>query len=315
MLNLVGKVSTLSIRHPTLVVAAWLVIVGALAFVGRNVVSQLHDTDLLMPGTPSAAATEKARAAFGDSEEITVMLEGSPAALDRLGPRLHRRLDRLPKVDVLSAWSPGAPGTLRPGRKRALIIAQVRLPMWRAKKETLPQIRTEIARTLSPPVKHYITGSTLVNEASANEGFNALKRGEMIAAPIILLVLLLVFRSPIAAAVPALVGFSVIAAGRGLLTLVGSATVLDSLAINLMSMMGLALGIDYSLLMVSRFREQLAQGQSPSDAARTAAGTAGRTVMFSGVILIMAMAVASVMAPAPSWPPQASASSPQRCSP
>ena len=72
---------------------------------------------------------------------------------------------------------------------------------------------------------------------------------------------------------------------------------IDVVALNMASMIGLALGVDYSLVMVSRFREELAAGAAPRDAARIASATAGRTVLFAGIALIAAMSASLAVAP------------------
>jgi uncharacterized membrane protein YdfJ with MMPL/SSD domain len=119
----------------------------------------------------------------------------------------------------------------------------------------------------------------------------------MIALPVLIIVLLLVFRSPIAAAIPLLIALGTLEAGSGILSIVTNFTSLDAVALNLASMIGLALGVDYSLLIVTRFREGLAQGRSARDAASLAAHTAGRTAVFAGTVLIAIMLVAFFLSP------------------
>ena len=98
--------------------------------------------------------------------------------------------------------------------------------------------------------------------------------------PFLLIVLLLVFRSPIAAAIPLAFGAMTVIASRGILYFFTSWFDIDAFALTVCTMMGLALGVDYALLMVSRFREELAGGASPVEAARRTRRTAGRTSML-----------------------------------
>src|SRR4029079_15640781 len=106
----------------------------------------------------------------------------------------------------------------------------------------------------------------------------AAHRGELIALPFLLLILLVVFRSPVAAAIPLACGFFTVVASRGILYWFTGWFDIDAFALVVCSMMGLALGVDYSLLMVSRFREELAEGHEPIDPARLTRRQAGRTV-------------------------------------
>ena len=89
----------------------------------------------------------------------------------------------------------------------------------------------------------------------------------MLAAPLLIFVLLLVFRSLIAAAIPLGMGALTVLAGRGVLVLLGSLVNIDALSLVVCTMMGLALGVDYSLFIVSRFREELEGGLDPRAAA------------------------------------------------
>ena len=84
---------------------------------------------------------------------------------------------------------------------------------------------------------------------------------------------------------------------RGLLAILTNWFDVDALALTVCSMMGLALGVDYALLMVSRFREELAAGADPLDAAWTTRRTAGRTTVFAGSTLVLSMVVALFVVP------------------
>ena len=122
------------------------------------------------------------------------------------------------------------------------------------------------------------TGFASLSRALQDESIAASERGELLALPFLLIVLLLVFRSPIAAAIPLAFGAVTVIASRGILYFFTSWFDIDAFALTVCTMMGLALGVDYALLMVSRFREELAAGAEPVEAARQTRRTAGRTV-------------------------------------
>ena len=98
-----------------------------------------------------------------------------------------------------------------------------------------------------------------VNKSS----IEALHKGELIAIPILILVVLLVFRSPIAAGIPLVIAAGTVVMGFGILSLILNVVDLDAVALSAASMLGLALGVDYSLLIVTRFRSSLAEGHPP----------------------------------------------------
>src|SRR5262249_35828691 len=107
----------------------------------------------------------------------------------------------------------------------------------------------------------------------------------------------IVFRSVVAAAIPLLFGALTVFAGRGVLALLSSLMTIDALSLVVCTMMGLALGVDYSLLIVSRFREELAEGRDPWEAAAITRGSAGRTTLFAGVTLIVAVVGSAFLQP------------------
>ena len=115
---------------------------------------------------------------------------------------------------------------------------------------------------IHPPVRATQTGYATLSRAIQDDSIAATERGELIALPVLLVVLLLVFRSPVAALIPLAFGAITVIASRGLLSILTNWFSVDAFALVVCTMMGLALGVDYALLMVSRFREELAAGAS-----------------------------------------------------
>ncbi|MFB7720224.1 MMPL family transporter [Nocardia sp. NPDC056100] len=117
---------------------------------------------------------------------------------------------------------------------------------------------------------------------------------EAIAVPVSGILLVLVFGSVIAAALPLMVGFFAIAATLGILRLMTLFMDVSIFALNMTSALGLALAIDYSLFIVSRYREELGNGLDTRAAIQRAVQTAGRTVVFSGLTVALALAALAV---------------------
>ncbi len=116
-----------------------------------------------------------------------------------------------------------------------------------------------------------------------------LKRGEIVGVPIALVILIFVFGSVVAALVPLGLGVVAIVVGAALTAVLGTQFEMSVFALNVVSMLGLALGIDYSLFIVSRFREERAAGRPIDDAIGRAAATASRAVLFSGGTVVLAL--------------------------
>src|SRR5260370_1032396 len=130
----------------------------------------------------------------------------------------------------------------------------------------------------------------------------ALARAETLAFPILFLLSLWVFRGVIAALLPPLVGGIVILGAFLVLRGLTNLHPVSIFALNLATGMGLGLAIDYSLFMVSRFREEMANGATPDVATRTTLRTAGRTVLFSSLTIAAAAASMTVFKINFVWP-------------
>jgi putative drug exporter of the RND superfamily len=136
-------------------------------------------------------------------------------------------------------------------------------------------------RSQYPNIKLQITGETPINFDLRKVSADDVKHAEERAMPVTLLLLLLAFGSIVAALLPLGVGVLSISMALGAAALLAHYLQLSILVQNLATMLGLGLGIDYALLMVSRFREALAEGYDPGHAADVAAGQAGRTLIIS----------------------------------
>ncbi len=268
-----------------------------LGFLGRGVEEKLSPTTLGISDTPSARANDLLRDHFGPAAPFAILLRGPEASIDRQGPALIRTLREDPKVTTLSPWDRGVVQELRPGPRRALILVDFHVETTEAVNETVEELNQILEEEISPPVTATQTGFATISRAIQEGSIDASERGELIALPILLVVLLLVFRSPIAAGIPLAFGAITVFSSRGVVALLTNWFSMDAFALAVTTMMGLALGVDYALLMVSRFREELAGGADPLEAAQTTRRTAGRTTIFAGSTLMLSMLVALFIVP------------------
>ena len=274
-----------------------LFLIAALGVLGLGVESRLQPTSLSVPDTPSAKGSALLRAHFGDSAPFAILLRGPAGALDRQGPALVRALRDDPKVTTLSSWD-GAPlARLRPTPNKALIFADFHTSTQDAVGNVVPALNETLAEEVHAPVRATQTGYASLSRAIQEGSIDSTERAELIAIPFLLIVLLLVFRSPIAAAIPLCFGAAAVIASRGVLFLATGWIGIDAFSLTVATMMGLALGVDYALLMVSRFREELAAGKDPAQAAWSTRRTAGRTTMFAGTTLFVSMIVSIFVLP------------------
>src|SRR6476646_5352040 len=134
-----------------------------------------------------------------------------------------------------------------------------------------------------------LTGFGPIQQDSARLSEQDLARAETVSLPIAAVVLILVFTSLIAAGMPLLVAGLAIPTSLGIISLVAQQTQMSIYVLNIATMLGLALAIDYSLFLTSRFREELARGRTVEQAVERAVGTAGKAVLFSGVAVAIGL--------------------------
>jgi RND superfamily putative drug exporter len=285
--------------RPWLVLCSWVAIVAGLGLLGSGMTARLAPTSLLVPGSPSARAHAMLDREFGNSVPVTVLLQGPGRAVDRQGRRLVAALRGEPDVQVMSPWDSSAAGldVLRPRPGAALLVASFRRPESEAMSEVVPTATRIVREQVRRPVRAHVGGVAAIATALQRNALAATHDAELLVAPILVVVLLLVFRSPVAAAIPLLMGAATVIAGHGLLWLSTYAMPVNALAVAIASMMGLALGVDYALLMVSRFRQERDGGAAVEAAIATAARAAGRTILFAGGTLALVMVTAAFVAP------------------
>ncbi len=291
-----SRVARFAIRRPIPVIVTWAVLVLVLGLVGRGVEEKVLPTELLVSGTEADRWKEVRAGHFG--EDAAVLLRGPAREIDRQGPRLARDLALRPGTRALSPWSAGKGARqLRPSPNRALITLDVEVPPGGTQSTIVPPLERFVDERISPPLESHLAGEAPlgrdINEATTEGAHKA----ELLAAPILVIVLLLVFRSPVAAAIPLVMGQGTVFASFGVISLILDRADLDAISLSMASGIGLALGVDYSLLIITRFRESLDDGLAPKQAASLAANTAGRTAVFAGCLLVAIMAVSFFLSP------------------
>jgi RND superfamily putative drug exporter len=276
------------VRSPrTILAAAFLFVVLAGVF-GSNVASRLSAGGFQDPGTQSAktaAALLKPFPAAGQPDLVVVVTARSGTvdrpAIAAAGTALTSLLTHdHAVVEASSYWSLGRPPPLRSTTGRqALIIATL--------KGTLGQ-QVKAADRLSPVLSKrtaiftsQVTGTAEVARQVSERAQHDVAGAEVITTPVTALALLIVFGTVVAAMLPLAIGIVAVVGTLLLLRIIASVTEVSVFALNLTTAMGLGLAIDYSLFIVSRYREELRKGVSNRVAVAHTMQTAGRTVAFS----------------------------------
>lgn len=276
---------------PVLLITALLLI--AAGVVGFGAFGKLAGGGFDDPGAESTkAATALADKFDGQADLVFVVDAGRSVdvpAVAMSGAELTRRISAEPDLTgVASYWSTKAPAMRSEDGTKALVVASITGDF---------DSRTEIADRLISTYGGEHDGLTvnLGGEVGVNHDVNAqvgrdLALAEAIAVPIILALLVLAFGSVVAALLPLAVGTIAIFGTFAELSLLGSATDVSIYAVNLTTALGLGLSIDYALLMVSRYREELGKGADVQAAVVRTVETAGRTIVFSALTVAVALA-------------------------
>jgi RND superfamily putative drug exporter len=283
-------------RRPGLLLGAYAVAVAVLSLIGLGAEDRLHFASFEIEGTTSQRAEEIARERFGESSPLVILLQGPSGEASTTGHELAHSIESGVDADVIGPWSPGTDSGLQPAEDESLLIVRVNEGFEETAREAVPEIRGLIGDYSSEAVTISMTGQADIYQGLHESSLESLHRAELIVAPILLIILLLVFRSPIAALLPLGIGVATIGSAGGVLSLLADPLDLDVVALNTISMIGLALAVDYSLLMVSRFREELRGGASPFEAVAATRYFAGHTVFYAGLILAAMMVFAYAQA-------------------
>lgn len=287
-----NRIARLATARPRLVFGLWSGLAVLSLIAGRNAIQELHQTDLSVGGSGEARYQQLINREFGYRIAMAILIKGPPTAVEQAGPRLVKRLEGIEGVQVLSPWASGGGKTIRTLREppgEAMLALQVNKSERTVTDDIEPQVRRVLSSRAGPRVDTDLVGLAPYWRAANESALQASKTGELIALPILFALLLIIFRSPVAALVPALAGLLVTRIGTAVMVGISDFAPIDGFGINALTVIGLALGVDYSLLVVSRYREELAAGSSVEVAVQETVVRAGRTVVCAGTILVLAM--------------------------
>jgi trehalose monomycolate/heme transporter len=281
-------------RRRRLVLLAAVVVMAAAAVWGTGVFARLQSGGgFTPPGSQSQQASDLATRAFGRDTADVVVLYRSPDLTVRdpaYRAAVTRSLAALPAGKVLSYqtyWSTGSP--LFAGRGGHETYAVLRL----AGATDAVQMKTyqAISGELGAPGLTTRVGGQIPTELAINDEVKAdIGRAEGISMPALLILLLIIFGSLAAAGLPLAIGGIGILGSFAALRLLTLVTDVSIYSINITTILGLGLAIDYGLFMVARFREELGRQPTVEQALSRTVATAGRTVAVSGVTVAIALA-------------------------
>ena len=281
-------------RHARAVLAIGLLLLLGAAVLGTRAFGELKSGGFDDPGSESYRAAQLSAEHFPSGPNLIVLVTAhdgpiTGAASVEAGQGVTSTLATLSHVTVSASYFTTPVATLMSRDQRSALIL---LKVGGTQGQTVTR-SSDVSRAVGGDrgaVSVSVGGSSGVFSDINDHVASSLVKAEAIAVPVTLLLLLLVFGSLVAALLPLLIGTFAIVGTFAELAVLGSITDVSVFAINLTTALGLGLGIDYGLLIVARFREQLASGQDVPEAVARTVATAGRTILFSAAAVAAALA-------------------------
>ena len=289
-------IARLALRSPRRVVALAALLTVITAVFGIPVAAHLSAGGFQDPGSESARAAQMLSEKFQQSDQQLLFTVSHPAgaqsaAASTVGTDIVTLLDASPNVlGVTSPWtSPPAAAAelLSTDGTTGLIMATMSGGENKAQDYAADLAKQVVGDRDGVTVK--AGGSSMIMKQINEQTMHDLIRMEVIAVPLSAVVLVWVFGGLAAAMLPLLVGVMAVLGAMSVLRLLTGFTEVSIFALNITTALGLALAIDYTLLIVSRYRDEISGGATPADALARTMSTAGRTVLFSAVTVALSL--------------------------
>ncbi|MEU7988082.1 MMPL family transporter [Streptosporangium canum] len=290
MSGLLGRLGSWCARHGRIVLALW-VAAAVLLTAGSIVFAGPVSNNVTIPGTDAQRAHDLMRDGFGPgydpggTVQIVLYSPDGPLTFQRRVRAVHRAMDEIRRVPhVAEVQSPYRVGGLAPSLEIGLITVRLKGHDNGKLAET-----TRMLSEAAEPVR--ALGVEAVPADASTPADKEIKTGtsEIIGVVCALLVLLFAFGTLVAAMIPIFTALVSIATGLGVISLLGHVVDVPKQASIMATMIGLGVGIDYALFLLSRYRRLLADGLPVHDAVRRTVASSGGAVVFAGGTVIIAL--------------------------
>ncbi len=295
--NLAARAGRWSAQHRRIAILGWIAFVIA-ATVGGGMIGTKSLSDAEMGnGSSRTADLAVEQAGFRESSGEQVLLQarsgdGSRAALEQAGTELAQRLKRTPHVEkVVSPFDAGATGQISKDGRSALLSFEIAGD----DEQAADRVGATLAATAAVQRAHPDLRVEQIGGASASKAFDKaleddFKRAETLSLPLTLIILLLAFGALVAAGLPLLLGMTAVGATLGLLGPISQLTPVADQIGSVVLLIGLAVGVDYSMFYVRREMEERDKGKGSQAALEAAAATSGHAIVVSGIVVLISMA-------------------------
>jgi RND superfamily putative drug exporter len=272
------------------VILVWIAILVAASPYALRLAGVLRGSTDAVPGSASELVSRSLNRAFGEGSAFVFPAVLASPAVAVTDPRfaaaamaLEHALDSAGMSQVRHTWNTGDSTLLGRDGHSALVLVTPKAETFFDAETMVARIRAAGAARLDPTFAVKLTGMvSLFHDLDVNASEDLL-RAERIGIPLTLLVLLLVFRAPLAAGLPLLLALGATVITLAILYFLSRVMPVSVFAQNAVTMVGLGIGVDYALFLVSRHREELSRGADVRTAVEAAALHAGQVVLVSGL--------------------------------
>jgi RND superfamily putative drug exporter len=290
------KLGSLIVNRKKLIFTLFIISILSAGVIGSSVFGKLDSGGYSDPKSDSAKAFEYLTDVFKVKDPAVVLVVETQTELtDPAVVATATKLESIIKTEegvgsTLSYWSSGgAPSLKSSDSKSAFLFVYSEDVEW----DTVQSLGKRMQAKYDGKFENltiYASGTGVFAHAINTKIADDLKLSESISIPLTFILLVFVFGGLVASAMPLLVGVSAILGSFLIIYLLTLFTGVSVFALNLITGLGLGLGIDYSLLMVNRFREELHAGKSVDEAIKRTVATAGKTVFYSGLTIVITLA-------------------------
>jgi RND superfamily putative drug exporter len=295
--SIAARMGHWSARHRRRAIAGWIVFVVLAAAVGGSVGLKKLTLTETMNGDSAAASRTLDHAGFARPAVEQVLVQARDGGvLGAAGRAALADITRTARAtgrvsEVRSPLTPGNAGQISRDRRSAVVLLNMRGDAQHADKHVQPLLdATAAVARRHPQLRIEEFGAASANHTLGKTIQRDFSRAEGISIPLTFGILLVAFGALVAAFVPLGLALTAVAAAGGVLAVTSHAIHVDDSSSTVLLLIGLAVGVDYSLFYLRRFREERAGGRSTVDAVDAAAATSGRSVLVSGLTVLIAMA-------------------------
>jgi RND superfamily putative drug exporter len=226
-------------------------------------------------------------------DAIVLFTSQQPVSDPTVQHAIESALASLPHAQVPSYttyWTSHRPQQLATNGKATYVTLELTGKTDATQEASLAAVRTTLANADLPGITVQYGGTVTLNKEISGQVSSDLRRAELVSLPIVLVLLIIIFGSLVSAGLPLAVGILAIVCASAVLRLLTTFVSVSVFALNLVTVLGLGLAVDYALFVVSRFREELDRQPTVQRALTRTMATAGRTVAFSGVTIAASLA-------------------------